>query len=111
MSFMDDELASTAEKAREVKEMGGATLTVQDKFSKAGMSNEYESIFRSLSLQVHPTYAGILKRHFEMDHANNDFEIRGFASASDESVEVVTDTAGQLVEHAIRLIEEFKMKS
>jgi hypothetical protein len=61
-----------------------------------------------LSNQVHPTYAGIIERHFKIDQETGDFDVRGFEPASSLTWYVVVDTTAQIVDHALTLVSDFE---
>ncbi|MCI2400379.1 DUF5677 domain-containing protein [Aliiroseovarius subalbicans] len=104
---IEDEIASTDKKMKEVEEMGGKALSITDKFNRTGMTHEYESVYRSLSLQVHPSYSGIIERHFDIDPSTGDFTVRGFQMPRDDGIAVLTDTTGQLVDHVVELLTRY----
>jgi len=87
-----EELDKLAAKTSEITELGGKNLSFERKCQAVGMQAEYDSIYRSLSNQAHPTYAGIIERHFKIDEETSDFEVRGFDPASSLSWNVVVDT-------------------
>lgn len=106
-----DELENISSKLDEVNELGGEELRIWQKFERAGMRSEYESQYRSLSNQSHPTYSGIIERHFDVDNKTGDFSIHGFRRASGATSKMIVDTAYEIIELTADLISSFQPNS
>jgi len=72
------------------------------------MRDEYDSIYRSLSETVHPTYAGEIKRHLEIDENGENISIVVFKEAPKETIEVVCHTTCSLLRSATDAISNFE---
>ncbi|MGR3759959.1 DUF5677 domain-containing protein [Roseobacteraceae bacterium NS-SX3] len=105
---IDDELEETEKKIVEVRELGGRIRSTTDNFQKVGAHLEYESVYRSLSDQIHPTYAGILARHFEVDEDQKDFSVVSFAIPPEEATEAVLFEAKRMTEKISEFAQDFK---
>ena len=95
---------------RALFEAGAKKRTTQDIFRKGDATNEYESVYRSLSKQVHPTYSGLIDRHFEIDSISQDFVVFGFKKAPDASVEALLSTAMGITNEVSGIIESLSSR-
>jgi len=102
-----DELESDSASLQEVKDLGAKDLKVWEKFNRAGLNAEYESLYRSLSKQVHPTYSGIIERHFCIDAESGDFSVHGFQQPSDSSNDTVIEITHELVCNTGKIVASF----
>lgn len=105
---LDKELGDIARKISETEKIGGKEIKSQAKFHRAGMKHEYDSIFRSTSSQVHPSFSGIINRHFEVDYETDDFDVIAFAIPSRSKAEPVLQTTIDILEELPVLIAKFE---
>jgi hypothetical protein len=68
----------------ELKAKGYQPLSVSDKFKRAGMIEEYKSIYNYLCIHSHNNINSFTERFFVFNDAKNDFEITLFKEQEDD---------------------------
>ena len=95
----------------EIEMRGGKTVNRRDRFISAGYGDMYDTIYSALSKLAHPTFAGIVERHFVVDHQTNDFTVHAFRIIETETIIVIVGTAVNLLQSTrIILNEKFPQK-
>jgi hypothetical protein len=113
---LNSELKAAITMLDTIEDSGGNSKKIQELFRDAEMPDEYESIYRDLSTQVHPTYSGIMERHFkvknksELDTSDPDFEVVNLAEPSLGKIEVIIGLCINILDKIIVLTDEFKQK-
>lgn len=101
---LPQEIAEIEKELDEIKSKGYKPLLVKDRFDRAGMLNEYYSVYNMLSADTHGNIRALISRHVEMK--DTDFEMVLY---KDEPVEAflssIDSTCGILVHAAIGIHE------
>lgn len=87
----------------DLKKKGVTKLTVFERFQKAGMENEYRSIYNQLSSDSHSNIRALVDRHFELNDAGNDFEVVIYKDYRGEFDHIYSDCAKLLLLGAQRV--------
>lgn len=87
-----------------LKDKGYKTLLVRDRFERAGMLNEYYSMYNMLSTDTHGNIRALIKRHIEIKGA--DFDIVFYKDEPiAEFLSYIDSTCGMLVYASIGIHE------
>jgi hypothetical protein len=103
----ESHLRSFEASKKEAQLAGGQAMRVADKFSKLGLRDEYEAIYRRLSSETHPTYGGLIGRQFEVDLKKQDFEVVLFGSADPQSIDLALHLARVTLQQAMDAMKGF----
>lgn len=88
----------------DLKAKGYSPLLVRDRFDRAGMLNEYYSMYNMLSTDTHGNIRALISRHIEIKGA--DFEIVFYKDEPlEEFLSYIDSTCGVLVHAAIGIHE------
>lgn len=88
----------------DLKSKGYKPLRVRERFEKAGMRNEYYSMYNLLSTDTHGNIRALIKRHIEIKGA--DFDIVFYKNEPiEEFLTYIDSTCGMLVHSAIGMHE------
>jgi hypothetical protein len=91
-------------KLMDLKMKGYSPLKIRDRFKKAGMLNEYNSMYNLLSTDTHGNIRALIRRHIEIDGA--DFNIVYYKDDPiEEFLSYIDSTCGMLVHAAIGIHE------
>ncbi|MFH1077414.1 MAG: DUF5677 domain-containing protein [Pseudomonadota bacterium] len=101
---LDSIIAKDEREFEELKNKGYEPLSIYSKFERAGMVEEYRSLYNFLCTETHSNKRALIDRHAEF--GNDDYELVVYKNQSDESFLSVLDyAAGFLVSATIRLHE------
>lgn len=104
---IETERANVERKIQEIENRGGKRPNSQAKFHKAGLHHEYESLFRSTSSQVHPSFSGLIGRHFKVNKDTGTIEhIALFARPHQLTEEALAQTTTETLEILLGLMDK-----
>jgi hypothetical protein len=98
------ELAEAKKKFLDIQLAGGKRISIEKKFNKAGLKDEYEAIYRSLCSHTHPSYSGIIDRHFRINKVTNELEVCLFQEAERISIDVICHTSSSILNEATKML-------
>lgn len=88
----------------DLKSKGYTPLSVKDRFDRAGMLNEYYSLYNMLSTDTHGNIRALIRRHIEIKGA--DFEVVFYKNEPvEEFLSYIDSTCGMLVHAALGIHE------
>ncbi|TCV84518.1 MULTISPECIES: DUF5677 domain-containing protein [Methylomonas] len=91
---------------QKLKQSGYEPLDIRSKFKRAGMEEEYFSIYNFLCTESHSNKRALIERH--ADVGDNDYELVFYKSPPDEDfLDILDSAAGLLVSATIQLHEVF----
>lgn len=97
-------IAKMERELADLKAKGYSPLLVRDRFDRAGMLNEYYSMYNMLSTDTHGNIRALISRHIEIKGA--DFEIVFYKGEPvEEFLSYIDSTCGVLVHAAIGIHE------
>ena len=100
------EMTEWQRKKAKVYALGGRSINTEQKFTRLGLKNDYEVVYRSLSQSAHSTFAGIVARSFEIDPKKQDFQITLYRSPDQQSMVATIDLAINLINHCTNIAAE-----
>lgn len=101
---LPQEIAEMEKKLVDLKSKGYSPLKIRERFEKAGMSNEYASMYNMVSTDTHGNIRALIKRHIEIKES--DFDIVYYKDAPlDDFLTYIDSTCGMLVHAAIGIHE------
>jgi Family of unknown function (DUF5677) len=104
---LDEEIKNNKTDLRNLKAKGFAPLKIFDRFKKAGMVQEYLSIYNSLSNDAHSNIGSLVNRHIEIH--DNDFSVVYYKHRGLEDYLTYLDSAaGLLINASVRIHTFFK---
>lgn len=107
---LDEQIREHEKVLKELKKKGYTPLNVFDRFEKAGMVNEYRSLYNFLSNDAHSNIRALVDRHLEIHE--NDFTVVYY---KDELLEdylpTLDSTAGLLMEASSKIHQHFETES
>lgn len=75
MTNLDEQIRDCEEKLEDLKNRGYDTLSIKERFEKAGMGDIYKSIYNFLSTDAHSGIQALIDRHIDIDFKKSDFEM------------------------------------
>jgi hypothetical protein len=81
-----------------LKQRGYQPLKIKERFERANMSEEYQSMYNFLSCDAHSNIRGLISRHAEID--NRDFEVVYYRDEPIETFLTTIDSAAGLLLNA-----------
>jgi hypothetical protein len=106
MSNLSSVIRDKEEQLKELKKMGYEPIGIQSKFNRAGMEEEYFSLYNFLCTESHSNMRALIDRHAEI--GDNDYELVFYKNPPDETFLAALDSAaGLLVSATIYLHEVF----
>ena len=107
---LDSEISTHENELAGLKAKGYEPLRVINRFEKAGLINEYRSIYNFLSNDAHSNIRALINRHYEI--VGNNFQVVYYNDKPIEDATIYIDsTAGALVDSTILIHEFFKTES
>lgn len=102
---LDSQIPSQEKELAALKAKGYKPLMVVDRFQKAGLSNEYRSIYNSLSNDAHSSIRALISRHYEIE--GDDFKVVYYKDKPiEDAITYIDSTAGVLLD-STGLIHDF----
>jgi Family of unknown function (DUF5677) len=90
----------------EIEKRGGKKITLLDRFKSAGHGDLYDTVYSTLSKLAHPTFAGIIERHFVVDQQTNEFTVHVFRVDGLDSTNVIISTAVNLLKSIHEILNQ-----
>jgi hypothetical protein len=107
---LDSEISGHEKELSALKAKGYKPLFVIDRFKKAGLINEYKSIYNSLSNDAHSNISALIDRHYEIEGDN--FRVVYYKDKPiEDTVTYIDSTAGVLVNSTGLVHEYFRTDS
>ena len=106
MESFDDSYADWKGFRQELSNNGAAIKTLEDLSIKAGLKDEYNTIYRSLSKFVHPTFSGIIERSLDVKVDHDGFFFNFEKTPRAATFELVADAAISFLARADEMIIE-----
>jgi hypothetical protein len=101
---LHQKINTMGKKLKELKSKGYVPLKVRERFEKAGMLNEYYSMYNLLSTDTHGNIRALIKRHIEIKGA--DFDIVFYKDEPiEEFLTYIDATCGMLIQASIGIHE------
>jgi hypothetical protein len=97
---LDELIAKDEANLKNLKEKGKHPLKVFERFEKAGMVEEYRSLYNFLSCDSHSNIRALMQRHFE--ETEGKFDVVMYRNEPIESFVATLDTAAALLLEASR---------
>lgn len=86
----------------QTKDLGGSKQVREQDWHKAGMSAEYQAIYRSLSSIAHPSYSGAINRNLTVsDEEPPVFHVKVDYKAPPETTDVIVDALNWILEEVL----------
>lgn len=104
VSELPQKIAGMEKELADLKSKGYSPLKVRDRFERAGMLNEYYSMYNLLSADAHGNIRALVNRHIEIKGADFDLVFYKDAPLSD-FLASIDSTCGLLVHSAIEIHE------
>lgn len=102
---LDSKILEYQEKNKKLSDEGYRELKASERFEVAGMKNEYDSLYNSLSCDAHSNIRSLISRHVEF--ANDNYQIVYYRDEPAESfINYIDSTVRFLVNSAIILHKE-----
>jgi hypothetical protein len=106
-----DELIEKCEtELEDLADKGFRALNIYDRFKKAGMVNEYRSLYNSLSNDSHSSIRALIDRHIEIDKSDHRLVFYKDLQLDDLLLHI-DFTAGILIDSSLKLHKVFKTSS
>lgn len=102
---LSDQITRWREEQRKLKIKGYHTLSIEDKFRKAGMEKAYRSLYNSLCCDAHNNLRALINRHIERDAG--DFSMVFYKDYSPDDSAVYVGTNAEILVRASQVIHEF----
>lgn len=99
-------LEELAQYKEEIEKQGGKKLSVIDRFKSAGHGDMYDTIYSSLSKLAHPTFAGIIERHFVIDQQIDEFSVHAFRAVEADTIILIIDMTIGLLRSIRSVVDE-----
>lgn len=90
----------------ELKELGTKKLTAQQKFEKAGLANEYETMYRWTSSHSHGGLQALISRHINLSNPEKP-EVVAFQDHDIEEFEIYIGPTCEILMQATELAHQF----
>lgn len=100
----DELLAREESELQKLKEKGFLPLTVEERFEKAKMIDEYLSIYHFESDGIHNSWRALISRHLE--NAEDDFQLTLYKPHSLDRYDTYLDTTAALLLDATKTIHD-----
>lgn len=105
---IDSVIMDYEKKLDALKTKGFKPISIYDRFVKAGMENEYRSIYSLLSMDAHSNIQALIDRHIEIQ-SDGDFQVVYYKDEPLEQYILYIDfIAGILTDSSKRIHEIFK---
>ena len=106
---LQQQIANMEKELSNLKSKGYSPLKVRERFEKAGILNEYYSMYNMLSTDTHGNIRALIKRHIEIKGA--DFDIVFYKDEPiEEFLSYIDSTCGMLINASIGIHELLESK-
>lgn len=107
---LDEKIQEHEKKLADLKDKGYNSLNIFQRFERAGMVNEYRSLYNFLSNDAHSTISALTAHHLEIHE--NDFNIVYYKEEpSEDFLRYVDSAVGFLINASLKIHSYFKTGS